>query len=88
MTCPKCGGEMRRYERNRVDIDQCNECRGIFLDRGELEQLMDAENSFYGDERSAPEPARGGGGHHGGSKHGGGKYGGRRKKSFLSELFD
>ena len=51
MTCPKCGGEMRRYERNGVDIDQCTECRGIFLDRGELERLVDAESSFYGGER-------------------------------------
>ena len=36
LTCPKCGGEMRSYERNDVVVDQCTECRGIFLDRGEL----------------------------------------------------
>jgi Zn-finger nucleic acid-binding protein len=30
-----------------VTIDQCGECRGIFLDRGELERLIDAETSFY-----------------------------------------
>lgn len=36
MTCPKCGGAMRSYERNGVTVDQCGECRGIFLDRGEL----------------------------------------------------
>ena len=80
MTCPKCGGEMRRYERNGVDIDQCTECRGIFLDRGELERLTDAESSYYGSERAAPEPSFGGG-HHGGGKR-------RRKESFLSGLFD
>lgn len=34
---------MRPYERNGVLIDQCEECRGIFLDRGELERLIDAE---------------------------------------------
>jgi Zn-finger nucleic acid-binding protein len=34
---------MRTYERNGVLIDQCEECRGIFLDRGELEQLLDAD---------------------------------------------
>ncbi len=37
---------MRQYERNRVTVDQCTECRGIFLDRGELEHLMDAEAAF------------------------------------------
>jgi Zn-finger nucleic acid-binding protein len=43
LTCPKCRGEMRTYERNGIVIDQCEECRGIFLDRGELEQLLDQE---------------------------------------------
>lgn len=47
LSCPKCGAEMRPYERNGVIIDQCTGCRGIFLDRGELESLMDAESSFY-----------------------------------------
>jgi uncharacterized protein len=47
LTCPKCGGQMRSYERNGVTVDQCTECRGIFLDRGELERLVDAENSHY-----------------------------------------
>ena len=38
---------MRTYERNGVHVDQCSECRGIFLDRGELERLIDAENSWH-----------------------------------------
>ena len=49
LICPKCGGEMRSYERNGVVVDQCTECRGIFLDRGELERLVDAEGRHYGD---------------------------------------
>ncbi len=85
MTCPKCGGDMRRYERNGVDVDQCTECRGIFLDRGELERLTEAETSYYGGERAWSEPQRGGG-HHGGG-HGGGGRGGRRKEGFLGDLF-
>lgn len=48
MTCPKCHGQMRQYERNGVTVDQCAECRGIFLDRGELEKLIDAENAWHG----------------------------------------
>jgi Zn-finger nucleic acid-binding protein len=46
MTCPKCHGEMRQYERSGVTVDQCTECRGIFLDRGELEKLFDAEANW------------------------------------------
>ncbi len=49
LSCPKCGADMRTYERNGVVVDQCTECRGLFLDRGELERLVDAESSYYGD---------------------------------------
>lgn len=48
LTCPKCHGQMRNYERNGVHVDQCTECRGIFLDRGELDRLIDAENAWNG----------------------------------------
>jgi uncharacterized protein len=47
LTCPKCQGSMRTYERSGVVIEQCTECRGIFLDRGELERLIDAETAHY-----------------------------------------
>ena len=59
LVCPKCGSDMRAYERNGVTIDQCTGCRGIFLDRGELEKLTDAEASYYGSPQapSAPAPA-------------------------------
>jgi Zn-finger nucleic acid-binding protein len=77
MTCPKCGGDMRRYERNSVDIDQCTECRGIFLDRGELERLVDAESGYHAKHEKHDREHRSEGGHKP-----------RRKQSFLSELFD
>ncbi len=86
MTCPKCSGEMRRYERSGVDIDQCTECRGIFLDRGELERLADAEAGYYADERMRGESPRSTGRKE--SAHHGGGHQGRRKKSFLDDLFD
>ena len=85
MTCPKCGGDMRRYERNGVDIDQCTECRGIFLDRGELERLVDAETGYYGGDRSEKQPSWSGGGEGRGDGH---RSGRKKKSSFLSELFD
>ncbi|MEV6303782.1 zf-TFIIB domain-containing protein [Actinoplanes sp. NPDC051861] len=61
MTCPKCHGEMRVYERSGVTIDQCTECRGIFLDRGELEKLFAAEQTYNarppGAGQAPPPPA-------------------------------
>ena len=57
LTCPKCHGAMRSYERNGIQIDQCTECRGVFLDRGELEQIAAAEQRHYGAPPSyRPEP--------------------------------
>ena len=60
LTCPKCHGTMRTYERNGVHVDQCTDCRGIFLDRGELDRLIDAENSWHeGGQKSSAAPASG-----------------------------
>jgi Zn-finger nucleic acid-binding protein len=39
---------MHTVDRRGVHIEQCQGCRGIFLDRGELEQITNAEQSFYG----------------------------------------
>ena len=60
LMCPKCLGEMRTYERNGVLVDQCQECRGIFLDRDELERLLDAERAHErGTEDLGPDASRG-----------------------------
>ncbi|MEY7971208.1 zf-TFIIB domain-containing protein [Saccharomonospora xinjiangensis] len=53
MNCPKCQNVMTTLDKNGIHIEQCSGCRGIFLDRGELEQIVRAETSFYG---SAPPP--------------------------------
>ena len=55
MICPKCQNRMHTVDRRGVHIEQCQGCRGIFLDRGELEQIANAEQSFYGG-HSAPPP--------------------------------
>jgi Zn-finger nucleic acid-binding protein len=47
LECPKCHSPMRSYERSGLTVDQCTGCRGIFLDRGELERLVDAEGAYY-----------------------------------------
>ena len=83
LTCPKCHGTMRTYERNGVHVDQCTECRGIFLDRGELERLVDAETAWHGGGRpssGAPSTSSAGGHGHGpagqgSAGHGSGGYG-------------
>ena len=56
MLCPKCQNLMKQYERNGVVVDQCSECRGIFLDRGELEHLLDAEAAFNSRGAVPPPP--------------------------------
>ncbi len=38
---------MRTLDKSGVHIEQCDGCHGIFLDRGELEQIASAERSFY-----------------------------------------
>lgn len=95
---------MRQYERSGVTVDQCTECRGIFLDRGELDRLIDVEDAWhrgsappvaasppqpppqqqppppqrYRDYDSDEYPMYGHSGH--------GKR--KKKRSFLSEMFD
>jgi Zn-finger nucleic acid-binding protein len=92
LTCPKCHGLMRTYERSGVTVDQCTECRGILLDRGELERLVDAETSFNSEpEYSQPryDDSRGQVPRYDDSRSRQ-QYPPHRKKrkSFLEELFD
>jgi Zn-finger nucleic acid-binding protein len=83
---------MRQYERSGVVLEQCGDCRGIFLDRGELERLVDAENAWHNQQRSAPPPPQQSypqpsGGYP--QQHGYPQQGHHKKrKSFLDELFD
>ncbi|ONI73175.1 transcriptional regulator [Actinosynnema sp. ALI-1.44] len=54
MICPKCQNMMQTVDRGGVHIDQCQGCRGIFLDRGELEQIANAEQRYQ--QQYAPPP--------------------------------
>lgn len=47
---------MRTVDKNGVHIDQCESCKGIFLDRGELEQIASAESAYYGQQPPPYEP--------------------------------
>jgi Zn-finger nucleic acid-binding protein len=54
--CPKCQNVMKTVDKNGIHIEQCEGCRGIFLDRGELEQIASAESAYYS--QAAPPPYR------------------------------
>jgi Zn-finger nucleic acid-binding protein len=46
MICPKCSGKWDTHDRNGVIVEECAGCQGVFLDRGELERLIDAESDY------------------------------------------
>lgn len=43
MRCPACDTRLVEIERSDVLIDACPECRGVWLDRGELDRILDRE---------------------------------------------
>lgn len=53
MLCPVCETGLAMSDRNGVEIDYCPTCRGVWLDRGELDKII--ERSL---EHSAPPPSR------------------------------
>lgn len=97
LLCPNCESGMQQVNRDGVQIDVCSQCRGVWLDRGELEKLLGSvkevesereldQETYYREQYS---------GHPGGGKHGydpySGKKGHYRKKSAferLSDIFD
>jgi Zn-finger nucleic acid-binding protein len=59
--CPNDGTELRRLERSGVQVDACPSCRGVWLDRGELDKIVERERADFDDfEREIRgEPDRG-----------------------------
>jgi uncharacterized protein len=47
MKCPKCNEVLLMTDKNGVEIDYCPTCRGIWLDRGELEKIMERAGNHY-----------------------------------------
>ncbi|WP_372574664.1 TFIIB-type zinc ribbon-containing protein [Ruegeria jejuensis] len=80
MKCPIDGSELVITERSGVEIDYCPQCRGVWLDRGELDKIIDRSAAY-----SAPPPPP----QH--SRDDRSDHGYRKKKKrggFLDELFD
>ena len=88
MQCPTDGATLTMSERSGIEIDYCPTCRGVWLDRGELDKII--ERSFTQQPAAAaPAPAQTatyGEGPRGYQQQGYGKK--KRKESWLSEIFD
>jgi Zn-finger nucleic acid-binding protein len=42
MKCPVCSVELNIYHRQGIEVDYCPQCRGVWLDRGELDKIIEA----------------------------------------------
>jgi uncharacterized protein len=96
MKCPVCNTtDLMMTDRQGIEIDYCPQCRGVWLDRGELDKIIErsapqeSAPTSQPHQQYSPQPKAHLNGHaqdygHGYS-HGHKPY---RKKSFLQELFD
>ena len=90
MQCPVCRVPLSMSDRQGVEIDYCPQCRGVWLDRGELDKIIErsAPSAASASQPPAPDYARYGGPQHGGFGHGSHGKPYKKRKSFLEELFD
>lgn len=86
MLCPNCSNtHLVMSERQGVEIDYCPNCRGVWLDRGELDKIIERSTGT----QQAAGPAGHGAVHHDShAGHGHGYNKPYKKKSFFEELFD
>jgi uncharacterized protein len=92
MKCPACNVALVMSERQGIEIDYCPECRGIWLDRGELDKIVQrstAEPAPQAPPPQAPPPQQGYPQQHGyPPQHGYGNKPHKRRKHWLEEIFD
>jgi uncharacterized protein len=83
MKCPHCEETLLMTDRQGIEIDYCPKCRGIWLDKGELEKIMERSGEHYSNRDNYEADFRK---YHYGDK----EYHKHRhkKKSFLSDFFD
>lgn len=75
--CPIDGTELRIADRNGVEIDYCPKCRGAWLDRGELDKIIDRAGAFDESYENVRQRA---------PEHKG--YPKKKPKGFLKDLFE
>ncbi|WP_027816943.1 TFIIB-type zinc ribbon-containing protein [Paraburkholderia bannensis] len=99
MKCPNCPDvTLAIAERHGVELDYCPQCRGVWLDRGELDRLIERAAQGRPDMRRQYDDGYEGHGSQHSSQHGsqhrsrdyGQRHGGqeRRRKSWLEDIFD
>ena len=88
MKCPNCNETLLMTQRNNIEIDYCPSCRGVWLDKGELDKMLD-----YAAQHTVPQPPVQNYDHNPGYhdhkyKQPYGHQKPYKKKSFLGDLFD
>ena len=84
MQCPVDGATLLLSEREGVEIDYCPECRGVWLDRGELDKIIERTDSGPSDRRDRYRER-----HQDTYGHNYRRYPKKKKKKgLLGELFD
>jgi Zn-finger nucleic acid-binding protein len=58
LMCPNCDGSMQAVQRAGVEFDMCPKCRGVWLDRGELEKLMALEHAEAAAQVAPPQQSQ------------------------------
>jgi Zn-finger nucleic acid-binding protein len=89
MACPVDGTTLVMSERSGIEIDYCPTCRGVWLDRGELDKIIERNAAAQAPHEPTPPPQQSGRWtqqqDHG---HGYGHKPYKRRRSFLEDLFD
>lgn len=90
MKCPTCpDSTLLMSERQGIEIDYCPTCRGVWLDRGELDKLIQLSSGpAPGGEMPRAAPAHAERPRFEDSDFGKRQHAGYRRKSWLSEIFD
>ncbi len=91
MNCPICNVQLLMTDRQGMQIDYCPQCRGIWLEKGKLDMIIERSRTQMPPKTILQDydahPVRRDDEHH--DKHYDDHYGGHRKKrSFLHDLFD
>jgi uncharacterized protein len=87
MSCPVCRVPLSMSDRQGIEIDYCPQCRGVWLDRGELDKIIERSGPAAAPARQAPPqtPYPGQAPQYGHKP----QYGYKKKqKSWLHEIFD
>ena len=89
MKCPNCpDSTLVMTDKQGVEIDDCPACRGIWLDRGELDKLLERSAQASAPFAAPAAPVRKRPDFEDSDYHGSQRYSQHRKKSWLHEIFD